>query len=71
MPTGCAGDVRVCLLLTMLAARGMRRRSDCLRARADDLSVYLRDHTLGVAAALTIAMAAASLAVWLALATDE
>lgn len=31
MPTGCAGDVRVCLLLTMLAARGMRRRSDCLR----------------------------------------
>ena len=32
MPTGCtAGDVRVCLLLTMLAARGMRRRSGCLR----------------------------------------
>lgn len=40
-------------------------------ARADDLVVYLRDHTLGMAAALMIAMAAASLAVWLALATDE
>jgi membrane-associated phospholipid phosphatase len=40
-------------------------------ARANDLALYLRDHTLGMAAALTIAMAAATLAVWFALAADE
>lgn len=40
-------------------------------ARADDLVVYMRDHTLGIAAALAIAMAASCLAVWLALTAEE
>ena len=40
-------------------------------ARADDIALYMRDHTLGIAAALAISMAAASLAVWFALLTDE
>jgi membrane-associated phospholipid phosphatase len=40
-------------------------------ARADDLLAYARDHTLGMAAALAIAMAASCLAAWLALATEE